>query len=249
VILGYHGIGTASPAQDPHGLLMPASAFLTQVRDLQRRGYRFVRQSHFAAALRTGSPMGAIASLTFDDGMENNVTALLPLLCELDVPATLYICPGLLGAPCAWLDPELGARTMTEEQLVQIADDPLIEVGSHTMRHTSLARAGAEKAHAEMLESRLWLEDRLQRPVLSFAYPHGHYSPDCLTAAARAGYTSAVTAGDRGGSGPFELRRETPRPADSLVLFRLRTSGWRRRLKSLSSPLLRGAHLRRSAVR
>ena len=56
------------------------------------------------------TPAAGLCSLTFDDAPQDNATTLLELLEELDVPATVFACPGLLGEPWPFIDPATGIR-------------------------------------------------------------------------------------------------------------------------------------------
>ena len=67
------------------------------------------------------------------------------------------------------------------------------EVGAHTNRHVDLAAATAEDAYAEMGSCKQALEDLLDQPVETFAYPFCRYSAACPGAAERAGYLAAFT--------------------------------------------------------
>ena len=156
---------------------------------------------------------------------------LAPLLAELGVPGTVYVCPGLFGKPYPWSDPAAGRRLMTEEEVVELAGHPLVEIGSHTVDHTVLGEATAEQAHAVMAECKDRLEQLLQQPVPSFCYPRCVYSPACPDAARRAGYTSAVTCGERGSWDPFELKRESLHTPDGPLTFELKARGHYYRLK------------------
>lgn len=52
-----------------------------------------------AARLRAGKPLPDFAVvLTFDDGLRNNVMEAVPLLLKHQVPATFFVCPGLIDA-------------------------------------------------------------------------------------------------------------------------------------------------------
>jgi peptidoglycan/xylan/chitin deacetylase (PgdA/CDA1 family) len=234
VVLAYHGLGEIPRGQDPYGLMVPQSSFRRQVGILRGRGYEFVTQSEFARRLEaTGGPPPATASLTFDDGSEDNATGLPGLLAELGVPATVFVNAGLLGEPYRWVAPETGIRVMSEAQLLELARHPLIEIGSHTSRHTSLAEADEGTAYAEMEGSRIELEELLGEEIRSFAYPDCHYSAACPAAAERALYTSAVTCDGRGRWEPFELRRESPAPGDGRLAFELKVRGQFHRVREL----------------
>ena len=137
----------------------------------------------------------------------------------------MYVCPGLFGEPYPWSDAAAGIRLMTSEEVVELSSHPLVEIGSHTVRHTVLGEASAEEAYREMAASREQLEDLLGVPVPSFCYPRCVYSAACPDAARRAGYTSAVTCGPRGSWDPFELKRESLHTPDGPVTFALKSRG------------------------
>jgi peptidoglycan/xylan/chitin deacetylase (PgdA/CDA1 family) len=205
--------------------MLPEESFVSQVEALIARGYRFVTASQFARQLHNGGPPSSTCALTFDDGSLDNARVLPGLLQKLSVPATLFVCPGLLGQPHPWLAPESGVRLMTAEELEEVARLELVEIGSHTNHHVDMSSLTAEEAYREMASSKHALEDRLGKPVESFAYPFGFYSRACPAAAERAGYTSAATCGLRGGWRPYELRRELIDPRDGRFRFALKTRG------------------------
>ena len=233
LILAYHGIGWLPRALDPAGLIMAPEKLRCHVAVLRGRGYRFVKQAELARRLASGESTGRVCALTFDDGTEDNLTFLRPMLDELDVPATVYACPGLLGRPYPFVEPGAGVRFMTREELSALAAEPRVEIGSHTREHVDLGEAGEEEAYAELSASRAELEELLGREVVSFAYPNCSYSPDCPRAAERAGYTSAVTCGARGALRPFELRRASPNPREGRLVFELRARGAFHRVREL----------------
>ena len=235
LILAYHGIAEISSRHDPARLFVSPQRFRAQVLSLRRRRYRFVRISEFARLLRAGSALNGLCALTFDDGSEDNATILAPILRELGIPATLYVCPGLLGRRYPWTTSEAGIRFMGEKTLVDLSRDPLIEIGSHTREHGVLANASAEDAYREMAASKSDLEELLELEVSSFAYPRCKFSPACPPAARRAGYTSAVTCGKRGGWEPFRLQREAIRRDDGSVSFALKARGLYRRARDLQA--------------
>jgi peptidoglycan/xylan/chitin deacetylase (PgdA/CDA1 family) len=222
VILGYHGIADVEARHDPIRLFVGPESLRRQIGRMRSRGYRFLTMAAFADALAAGADLQATCALTFDDGTEDHLSTLAPILTELGVPGTVYVCPGLFGKPYPWAD---GARLMTAEEVVELARNPLVEIGSHTIDHTVLGDATAEQAYREMATCKERLEDLLGELVPSFCYPRCVYSPACPDAARRAGYTSAVTCGARGSWDPFELRRETIHTPDGPVTFALKSRG------------------------
>jgi peptidoglycan/xylan/chitin deacetylase (PgdA/CDA1 family) len=226
LILVYHGIARISPQLDPRSLVVDPERFTAQVEVLKRRDYEFVTVSEFVRQLDGGPPPRQLCALTFDDGTIDHAEILPELLERLDVSATLYVCPGLLGRPNPFLQSEAELRFMNADELRGVAENPRIEVGSHTRTHLVLADAAADAAYTEMAASKAELEELIGKPVLTFAYPRCLYSRDCPAAAEKAGYVAAVTCGPRGGWSPFELRRQAMASFDGRLAFELKSRAW-----------------------
>jgi peptidoglycan/xylan/chitin deacetylase (PgdA/CDA1 family) len=224
LVLAYHGLGSYPRELDPFNLMVEPERFRWQVSNLRRRGYRFVSLKALAAQLeRPGGVPRGLAALTFDDGTTDNLTVLAPLLAELELPATVFACPGLLGKRHFAMPAEAGVKLMDAEELRMLASSPFVEIGSHTSRHTELADASTDEAYAEMTKSKQELEELLQTDVDTFAYPKCGYSADCPDAARRAGYAVAVTCGGLGGWRRWELARESIDSLDGRLTFALKS--------------------------
>jgi peptidoglycan/xylan/chitin deacetylase (PgdA/CDA1 family) len=231
LVLAYHGLGAVRRELDPTGLMVPVAQFRRLVGQLKARGYEFVTQAEFARRMHASEPLTGVCSLTFDDGSVDNHRELPGLLDDLEVPATIFICPDRLGEPYPWLPPEAGVRLMGLEELLELAELPSVEIGAHTLAHTDLGGADLETAYEEMCRCRERLGEMLGELPVSFAYPGGAYSKACPVAAERAGYTSAVTTGPRGGLRPYELWRQSPDPYDGPLVTSLKTRGMYHRLR------------------
>lgn len=223
IILAYHGLGSYPRSLDPHNLMVPPELFRRQMDTLRRRGYRFVRLREFVDLLTKGTLERGVCALTFDDGTADNLDILAPLLTELVLPATVFVCPDLLGEFHFAMPAEAEVRLMDAAELRELAASPLIEIGSHTNTHVDLSEASADEAYREMSSSKEALEVLLGQPVGAFAYPKCGYSPVCPDAARRAGYTAAVACGGLGRRNPFELGRESIDPLDGRVGFALKS--------------------------
>ena len=225
LILAYHGLGSFPRPLDPDNLMIEPARFRAQVNSLRRRDYRFVSLSELADGLAGRSPRDGLCALTFDDGTADNLALLAPMLAELELPATVFVCPGLLGASHFAMPAAAGVRLMDADELRELARSPLVEIGSHTNTHVDLSAATAEEAYREMASSKSALEALLGRPIESFAYPKCDYSEACPDAARRAGYSVAVTCAGRGGWRRFELARESIVSLDRRVTFALKSRG------------------------
>jgi peptidoglycan/xylan/chitin deacetylase (PgdA/CDA1 family) len=223
LVLAYHGLGSYAAHLDPHNLMVESAHFRRQIGTLRRRGYRFVTLMQVVSYLDDEKLPDGLVAVTFDDGTVDNLELVAPLLSELAVPATIFACPGLLGQPHFAMPPSAEVRLMNADELRALAASPLIEVGSHTCEHQSLATASPEEAETEMANSKMALEELLQRPVNAFAYPECGYSSACPEAARRAGYAVAVTCGGLGGRRRWELARESIDSLDRQLGFALKS--------------------------
>jgi len=226
LILVYHGIARIPSHLDPRNLVVDPERFASQVDVLKRRDYAFVTVSEFVRRLAGGDAPGQLCALTFDDGTIDHAVELPELLERLDVPATLYVCPGLLGKPNPFLQDGAPLRFMNADELRLVAENPRIEIGSHTRTHVVLADATEEEAYTEMAASKADLEALIERTVPTFAYPRCFYSTGCPPAAERAGYLAAVTCGPRGSWHPYELRRQAMASFDGRMAFELKSRAW-----------------------
>jgi peptidoglycan/xylan/chitin deacetylase (PgdA/CDA1 family) len=80
----------------------------------------------------------------------------------------------------AWAGPGCaagaGGTPMTEAALEEVARNPLVEVGAHTVSHCFLEGLDAEAQRAEIAGSKTTLEQLCGRPMEVFSYPNGSYS-------------------------------------------------------------------------
>jgi peptidoglycan/xylan/chitin deacetylase (PgdA/CDA1 family) len=226
LVLAYHALGEVSPEHDPEQLVISPRELRAQVERLLWRDYEFVTMTEFGRRLIEGEQLSGVCALTFDDGSLDNATLLPSLLRSLRVPATLFVCPGLLGEAHPWVSPAAGMRLMDLEELRVVSKLPFIEIGSHTNTHCDMALIDDPSvAYGELRSSKLVLEEMIDKPVMSFAYPYGRYSAVCPEAADRAGYLTAATCAHQGSWAPYELQRELVGPGDLSLRFELKSRG------------------------
>jgi peptidoglycan/xylan/chitin deacetylase (PgdA/CDA1 family) len=89
-ILLFHG----TPRRD-------AAALERELRWLKRR-FQVVPLRSIVAAASNGGVLGSKVAITFDDGLRSNVEVAYPLLHRLAIPATFFVCPGLVDR-ARWL--------------------------------------------------------------------------------------------------------------------------------------------------
>ena len=79
------------------------------------------------------------------------------------------------------------------DQVKEISQSNLVEIGAHSMHHASLDRLSAQTAAEEINQSRLVLQLSLGQQITTFAYPYGHFTDQTVELVKSAGFTSALT--------------------------------------------------------
>ena len=135
---------------------------------------------------------------------------------------------------------------LSKEDLRIMAQDSLVEIGSHSKSHPSLPRLGEEALLREVRDSRSVLEEELGMPVESFAYPYGEpadVSAQVASVVKECGYRSALTGvpGTVGlGDDVFQLRRVSIDGRDDWPKFTGKLAGVSQFLRSAGKAVLRG---------
>lgn len=86
--------------------------------------------------------------------------------------------------------------SMTWQEIADLARDPLVTIGAHTMGHYALARLDAERARNEMTMGADIIADKIGYRPDHFSYPYGDpgsAGPREFEMARRLGFRSAVT--------------------------------------------------------
>lgn len=101
-------------------------------------------------------------------------------------------------------------RMLSEDELISLGKDDLIEIGAHSVTHAVLPALPVAAQRREVVESKRVLEGLIDKSVNSFSYPYGRSSAPTLSVVQDAGFERAcgtrpacVTADGN----PFDLPR------------------------------------------
>lgn len=221
VILGYHGVARSPLREDLSFLQVRPKRFRAQLEVMVNAGFKFVTVAQLARLADGREPPPGYAAVSFDDGMRNNLTIALPIMSEYDIPGTVYVTIDYIAGHSPWVHSPADNRMMDETELRTIAAAGW-EVGAHTMTHADLSKLGYEDCRREIEESKVRLEEIIDRPVETFAYPFGYRSAVAEQAARDSGLLAAVSTG-RGSWDPFEIKRAMIGALDpmSIVVMKL----------------------------
>ncbi|MCL6524507.1 MAG: polysaccharide deacetylase family protein [Thermoflavifilum sp.] len=99
---------------------------------------------------------------------------------------------------------------LTENQLLEMAADPLISIGGHGFHHHALGLMSRRQQWKEIITNKQHLETLLGKPIAYFAYPHGHYNEFTPKLVQKAGYRLACSTStdlDTPDINPYEIPR------------------------------------------
>lgn len=94
-IVAYHGILPRQLKVD-HTCFISESCFRNQIRYLKRH-FETIHLSEAIERIRNGTIYRPTAVITFDDGFQNNFDVAFPILCESELPATIFLTTGLIN--------------------------------------------------------------------------------------------------------------------------------------------------------
>lgn len=178
-VLLYHAVTEHPPATLERFTVHPAS-FAEHVGCLRDSGRVGLTVPEFAACLKGRAQLPAHPVLvTFDDGYADFLGA-AERLAAAGFPSTLYVTTGQVGA----------VGMLTRGQLRSLGGT--VEVGAHSRTHPRLDELPPERLRDEVQGSKADLEEVLQRPARSFAYPHGDHDRRVRQVVVEAGFGSAA---------------------------------------------------------
>lgn len=90
-------------------------------------------------------------------------------------------------------------KLMNKEQLRELANSGLVELGAHSHNHPNLGEIALSDAKEEIEKSKRLLEEVIQKPVNSIAFPDGSYTPQVKQLCLAAGYKNLLAVDYRSG--------------------------------------------------
>lgn len=226
--VSYHRF-EATPGADPKpGMAVTPELFRKQIEILRAHG-KFISLDE---AISEDRPAGITFVLSFDDGYRDNLTVLLPMLEEMQIPCTLYVTSGLVSGEMTALDHDQRAAfcppVLDLPDLKKLAAHPLITIGSHTHHHVRLSALHAVALEAELKTSRDWFRNEAGIDVKHLAIPFGRRKDanwkELMPAAGKLGFKTVAS--NFGGGNQFATvlapihlcRSPAPVADDSAVL-------------------------------
>ncbi|MCY9844263.1 polysaccharide deacetylase family protein [Vibrio caribbeanicus] len=145
--------------------------------------------------------------ITVDDGYKDNYELLFPLLKKYNFKAVVYAVSGEtfnrwdVEVPS---NPEKRVELMSSEQIRELSESGLVEIGGHTVTHPHLNQLTSAEQEQEIYDNKVALESMIGKRLTSFAYPYGSLNEDSQNIASKIGYQYAVATD----SGPIHIHSD-----------------------------------------
>jgi len=233
LVLSYHAVSATWPSH----LAVRPDRLEAQLQRLRSRGYRPATVHHAVH----DPPAARTVAITFDDGYRSVLQVAFPILERLGFVGTVFVPTDFpeAGRPMAWPGIDQWLGTQHEQELCPLSWNQIRqlvqsgwEIGSHGCSHPDLPELSDGELERELRLSRQRLEDELEQPCRSLAYPFGTYDERVMRAARMAGYSTAcaVPAG-RAAADPLAFPRIGIYRPDGMAAFRLKVSPRLRRAR------------------
>ena len=194
-VIQYHMIDVPPRGARVRGGYTPPKRFAKQMTYLKRRGFIFYTAAELMESFRKNGkfPERGLA-ITFDDGCMDNYINAFPVLRELRIKATMFVVPSCIGETNSKTLPagEPPRPHFTREQMLEMSKSG-VEFGSHSMNHRLLHEIPLNEARYEIESAKGHLEDLLQQPCKTFAYPAGYFTPEVERVIENAGHICAFS--------------------------------------------------------
>ena len=177
-VLMYHSI----TCEKGNPICLPVEKFEEQMKYLKTNGYHTITLMDLYKYFMRQKPIPKKSVvLTFDDGYENNYTAMFPILKQYNVKATIFVNTSFI---------DKYHRFLTSKQLLEMGKYG-VDIECHTVNHENLKMLSKDKQLKTLIQSKKFLEKKLNKQIKFFAYPYGWYNKSAIEAVKEAGYTMA----------------------------------------------------------
>ncbi len=230
-ILMYHMISPHKKDAKFNGLRIDPTLFEKQLQYLKDEGWSFFTMSELVEK-KDNIPSKSIA-ITFDDGYEDNFSNAFPILKKYNIKVTIYLVWDRHNREWSTKRKKKNSSgelmqelKLSDEQIKEMIDSGLVEIGSHTMTHDNLPTLSKEQKLFEISESKKQIEELFQIECKSFCYPFGLYDAEDKKIVQQSGYTNATTT-QKGidsiqSRDLFELKRVTVSGKDTMLAFKIK---------------------------
>lgn len=167
----YHSI------MDNHDKSVSINSFELQMKLMRKMGYQTINFSDLNKNITKKKFI-----ITFDDGYENLITNVFPILKKLEFSATCFVVTNMLNKYNVWDENRSDYKKMKLMNIDQIYEwvSNGFEIGSHTKDHLDLTSLDINKKKEQIIDSKNFINQSLGIKITSFAYPFGSFDDETI---------------------------------------------------------------------
>ena len=238
LILAYHRVN--SSGKDP--IAVSTDSFRTQLKYFYENGFSSMTLEEFVCAATQKKLPQKTLVITFDDGYRDNYLFAFPVMRLYGFRGTFFLTTDYIGTDDIFpMDKKKNWDYVTDEDLPLTWEQVFemkehgMEFGSHTCSHRFLDELPEEDVIREVIESKRYLEQKLQSRVASFCYPAGRFNDRVKEIVRQAGYVAAVVTPRHAqiSEDLYSIKRIGIYSGDSVRRFRFKTSRFFRVVRDL----------------
>jgi peptidoglycan/xylan/chitin deacetylase (PgdA/CDA1 family) len=169
--------------------------FAAYLDRLRARGYTFIDESRYLAALEARAPgTSRQVLLTFDDGYDDVYDLAWPILAERGIPFHVFVVSDYAGKTNDW-DLSLGRRPFRHMGWNRVREMAArgVTFGSHTASHRDVTRLAPAELREDLARSKRNIEDGTGMPVRTLSYPFGRYHDAAARVVRETGFDAAFS--------------------------------------------------------
>jgi peptidoglycan/xylan/chitin deacetylase (PgdA/CDA1 family) len=189
----YHQVVAENPG-DIHAVSV--EMFADQMRWLHKHSYQVtaVEELFSGGGFKHSKSRKPQIAITFDDGYLDNFTNALPILKDYGFKATIFLVSKRVGRTNDWDQaPSLAGAPLLGWKNIQEMADYGIQFGAHSCTHPDLTHLLPWQVKAEINSSRRIIEQQLQSPIRTFAYPYSRFDESITKMVLESGFEYACT--------------------------------------------------------
>lgn len=177
-ILMYHSISSGNQ------LRVPKKQFASEMAYLKQHHYRTLTTTEAIRALTTNSiPQKKVVWITLDDAYKDNLTNGLPALQKYKLHATINAITGFTYKH----------NHLSLAEMKRMKATGRVDFASHTVQHLNLDELSAAQQKKELVNSKKWLDQKLDQQTDMLCYPAGRANATTHRLAKQSGYKIALT--------------------------------------------------------
>lgn len=158
------------------------------IEEYLRKGYSFVSVDRLCDMINTNKFDKKFVVVTLDDGYADNFEIAYPIFKRYKIPFCIFVTKDFID------NGKKLYQMLSEDQIIQLSNDSLCTIGSHTVTHPHLSRLTVEEQCKEINVCGDWLASLIGHPVTCFAYPYGDYNKETLAEIKQSGLSCAFSA-------------------------------------------------------